>query len=91
MPRGLEIAIGAVKRLETTKASRPRGAVDRRDRRFQLGTYRGGDSFVLLTDEDMKKLHELAAKVGLPPSPRLTDRFRQVAVRFSRSTCPCPF
>ncbi|XGW23222.1 hypothetical protein V3C99_005455 [Haemonchus contortus] len=28
----------------------------------KLATFRGGDSFVLLTDEDMQKLHELAAK-----------------------------
>ncbi|KAL6732682.1 hypothetical protein Aduo_003418 [Ancylostoma duodenale] len=28
----------------------------------KLATFRGGDSFVLLTDEDMEKLHELAAK-----------------------------
>ncbi|WKX91292.1 hypothetical protein Q1695_009827 [Nippostrongylus brasiliensis] len=28
----------------------------------KLATYRGGDSFVLLTDEDMEKLHELASK-----------------------------
>ncbi|KAJ1371313.1 hypothetical protein KIN20_033247 [Parelaphostrongylus tenuis] len=28
----------------------------------KLATYRGGDSFVLLTDEDMEKLHQLASK-----------------------------
>ncbi|KIH51376.1 hypothetical protein ANCDUO_18539 [Ancylostoma duodenale] len=31
---------------------------------WKLATFRGGDSFVLLTDEDMEKLHELAAKVS---------------------------
>lgn len=30
----------------------------------QLATFRGGDSYVLLTDEDMEKLHNLAAKGG---------------------------
>ncbi|VDO22004.1 unnamed protein product [Haemonchus placei] len=29
--------------------------------RFQLATFRGGDSFVLLTDEDMQKLHDLSS------------------------------
>ncbi|ETN86225.1 hypothetical protein NECAME_01353 [Necator americanus] len=28
----------------------------------KLATFRGGDSFVLLTDEDMEKLHDLASK-----------------------------
>uniref|UniRef100_A0A1I7TX36 Protein tweety homolog n=1 Tax=Caenorhabditis tropicalis TaxID=1561998 RepID=A0A1I7TX36_9PELO len=30
----------------------------------QLATYRGGDSFVLLGDDDMQKLHKLAAQQG---------------------------
>lgn len=30
----------------------------------QLATYRGGDSFVLLADDDMQKLHKLAAQQG---------------------------
>uniref|UniRef100_A0A1I7XRA4 Protein tweety homolog n=1 Tax=Heterorhabditis bacteriophora TaxID=37862 RepID=A0A1I7XRA4_HETBA len=31
----------------------------------KLATFRGGESFVLLTEEDMEKLHSLATKVGV--------------------------
>ena len=42
---------------------------------FQLATYRGGDSFVLLGDDDMQKLHKLAAQVtGKKENRMLTEK-----------------
>ncbi|CAD6184130.1 unnamed protein product [Caenorhabditis auriculariae] len=40
----------------------------------QLATYRGGDSFVLLTDDDMQKLHHVASQQG-PESDTLALQY----------------